>query len=121
MRNAKYCLTMVIACLLILCSHMPVSASSVIVLDQSIGPVSVVSQGRFYKIAWRVKVRNDAPTAQTVEIILSFLNRDEEVIGEASKTQTLQAHESKTVRGKVQFRKSIAQQIVTCDVAVEMR
>ena len=121
MRNANHCLTAVIACLLIFCSYTPVSASAVVVLDQSIGPVSVVSQGRFYKIGWRVKLRNEAPEPQTCEITLYFLNRDDEVIGETSKTQTLQARESKTVKGSVQFRKSIAQQIATCDVSVEMK
>lgn len=121
MSNAKHCLISLFACLMILCSYSNVLADTIAILDHSIRAVSAVSSGRFIKIAWYVKLRNEAPEPQTCEITISFLNGDEEQIGRATKTHTLKPRELKTVSGTVQLRASVAKRIVSCDVSVQIK
>jgi len=120
MSNAKRCLILPMACLLLFASHGSASAVSVIVLDQSIRPVSAVSGGRFYRIVWDVKLRNLAPKPQVCEITVSFQNAAEEEVGKTTKTQRLTAREVRTVRGTVQLRASLVRKIASCAVSLKI-
>ena len=122
MGNVKCCLTLVFACLLLLSSYTGtgVSAGKVSVLEQNIRSVTAVSAGRFFKIAWSVKVRNETPEPQTCIIRLSFLDSNERVVDKTTKSAELKGRETKTVTGTVQLRASAARQIVSTDVAVEI-
>jgi hypothetical protein len=67
-----------------------------------------------------VTLQNQSPEPQTGKVTLSFLNGDEEVIGKTTKSQQLKAREEKIVSGSIRLRASVAQQIATYDVSVEV-
>ena len=122
MGNARLYLIPVSACLLTLFSYVDaaLSADRIVVLEQGISAVTAVSTGRFFKIAWRVKIRNETPDPQICKIKFSLLNSEERAVGRGTKSVALEGRETKTVKGTVQLRASAARQIVSSDVALEI-
>ena len=96
------------AILVLFTLHSYAFADNAMVLKHHIQAVSSVSSGRFIKIAWSVELRNPTPTPQSCKITLSFLNAEDEVISEATKTQELGPRQEKAVEGTVRLRTSIA-------------
>jgi len=93
----------------------------VLILDYSIKPVSAVSSGRFIKIAWKVKLRNEFSKPKTVLILFSFLDENEDQVEKVSKTRTLKAREERTVSDTVLVRAALANKIAACDVSVTIQ
>jgi len=87
------------------------STGPVIVLDQNIESVTPVGTGKFFKIAWKVTLKNTKPKAEECLITFSFLDSRDRVIGKATKEITLKGREQKTVSDTVQLRASKAKRI----------
>lgn len=121
MKTISHCLRIFPLFLLVFCWHTDAYAQGgVAVLDSSVRVVSSTSSGRFFKLAWSVKLRNQTNEEQTCTVLVSFLDADENQISKATKTQVLKPRESKNVRDTVRLRSSVVNQIASTNVSVTL-
>lgn len=114
MRNTKRCLILVCSVLFILGTYSTVLAENGIsIIDHSIKAVATVSSGRFIKIAWQVKLKNETNAPLTQLITVSFLDGNKENLGNASKTSKLAAGELTTITDTVVLPTAVAKRIAT--------
>lgn len=121
MRNVKRLAMSLWICIILLANSSGVLAEEkVSILDHSIKAVAAVSSGRYIKIAWSVKLRNEISESMTCVISVSFLDGNRVKLGTANKTSKLDPNESKTITDTVVLSTSLAKRIATGEVSVEI-
>ena len=121
MRNVKRLAMSLWICIILLGNSSGVLAEErVSILDHSIKAVAAVSSGRYIKIAWSVKLRNEISESMTCVVSVSFLDGNRVKLGTANKTSKLDPNESKTIADTVVLSTSLAKRIATGEVSVEI-
>jgi len=88
------------------------------ILEHNIKAVATVSSGKYIKLAWSVKLKNQINEAMTCVVSFSFLDGNKVKLGTANKTSTLEPNESKTISDTVVISTSLAQRIANGEVTV---